>query len=80
MTITIKELANSGFLNAVSKEDCTGSDCKIIKKPKEDQDMGICKLKITESSSSNYKVTYNIQSLSPTTQTYCPTTSDYARS
>ena len=74
--VTLKQLANYGFLSTNRKENCTGDNCVIITNPKDNKDIATCIIEITKTvNASNYKTTYTIESKS--TNTSCPTTNDY---
>ena len=59
---TLGALANTGFLNIKDiKENEDGSEIKIVKDPKTDNDISDCKIKITKVvEPSTYKVTYRV--------------------
>lgn len=74
-TITLKNLAAYGFLNAKNKSNCVGEDCITIKNPVNNREIGSCKIKVEKIlDGTNYKTTYKITAI---TGSYCPTNSDY---
>lgn len=70
--ITLGTLANTGFLNVKdTKVESDGTEIKIVKDPKTDNDISSCKIKITKVVDRiTYKVTYQI--INNDTNDMCP--------
>jgi len=75
--INLQTLVSNGFLTGSTNTTGSGAK-KIIVNPKNQKNMGECKLKITKIINPiNGKVTYTIES--KTTKDFCPTTDDYQK-
>ena len=81
----LQTLVNNGYLTGTNNEDvsdaCDGTltNCnkKIIVEPKNNNDIGLCKIKVTKVKGVNSKVCYKIDSNSGGV---CPTTEDFGGS
>lgn len=69
---TLGALANTGFLKANNTKVEDGKEIRIVVDPLNDNDISLCKIKITKEVSSNFKVTYKIENND--TSNICPIT------
>lgn len=74
-SVTLKQLVDYGFLNGTNKEGCAGANCKTVINPKNDNDIGACKIKVTATEDAKGKITYTINKND--TNSSCPTDTEY---
>lgn len=77
MEFNLNKLVDLGYLSGNNECNTDDNVCsKNIKSPKgEQEDIGTCEIKITETTNNNGKVNYSI--ISKSTDSKCPTTADF---
>lgn len=71
ITVSLQALVSNGFLQGTGKEDGKEDGEKIIKSPKNGENIGTCQIKITKTiDSSTYETTYKVEKKG--TNSVCP--------
>lgn len=80
ITVTLQTLVSNGFLTGINNpnKDGENKNAKIITNPKNNEDIGKCKITITKTVDNNYNTSYEIKNNS-TSNNNCPTDTEYAK-